>query len=284
MKNLFLLITSILILNSALQGQQEIKLYPEGQVENSGISADEENFDNHWVTNVTEARMYAYIAHTNIGKSAAVLICPGGGYGGLAVQHEGSQFAIWLNSLGISAFVLYYRMPNHHYQIPLSDAQTAMELIYKRAKEWNIDKNKIGVAGFSAGGHLASTVGTHFAKKNRPAFMILVYPVISMTGDGTCKNLLGENPSAQLIEQYSSELQVTPRTPSTLIIAATDDDLVPVEHSEKFYNALQAKRVNSELCLFKHGGHGFGMRKSGADTDQWLEVLEIWLKNRELVK
>lgn len=273
-----------MVLNCGLQAQQEIKLYPEDPLENSGITAQEENYDNHWVTNVTEARMYAYIAPNHTGKNAAVLICPGGGYAGLAVQHEGSQFATWLNSLGISAFVLYYRMPNNHYQIPLDDAQTAMELIYKRADEWNIDKNKIGVAGFSAGGHLASTVGTHFTKKNRPAFMILVYPVISMTGDGTCKNLLGENPSAQLIEHYSSDLQVKTKTPPTLIIAATDDDVVQVEHSEKFFKALQAKQINSELRLFSQGGHGFGMRKSGAESDKWLETLEIWLKNRTLVK
>ena len=272
-----------MILNNTLQAQEEIKLYKNGPAEMSGITEKEANYDNSWVTNVTEARMYAYIVPKEKASGAAVLICPGGGYGGLAVEHEGSQFAAWLNSLGVSAFVLYYRMPNHHSEIPLTDAQTAIQIIRESAKKWNIDKNKIGIAGFSAGGHLASTAGTHFTEKNRPDFMIVVYPVISMTGDGTCQNLLGETPSKEQLNRFSNELRVTEKTPPTFIIAALDDDVVPVEHSLKFYKALQVKNVPSEIHTYDKGGHGFGMKKQGLDIDNWTEVLKEWLKKNKLI-
>jgi acetyl esterase/lipase len=283
MKKIFFILPGVMVLLSTLQAQEEIKLYKNGSFENSGIVEKEENFDNTWVTNVTEARMYAYIVPKEKASGTAVVICPGGGYGGLAVEHEGSQFAFWLNSIGVSAFVLYYRMPNQHYEIPLKDAQTAIEIIRNRAKEWNIDKHKICIAGFSAGGHLASSAGTHFIKKNRPDFMILVYPVISMTGDGTCQNLLGENPSARIINQFSNELQVTKKTPPTFLVAALDDDVVPVEHSFKFYKALQEKKVPSEIHTFGKGGHGFGMKKKGLDVDNWTDLLKVWLKTNKLI-
>jgi len=279
---LFLLICSLSI-NSALMAQKEIKLYKNGPAENSGITEKEVNHDNTWVTGVTEARMYAYLVPKEKATGVAVLICPGGGYGGLAVEHEGSQVAIWLNSIGISAFVLYYRMPNQHWEIPLTDAQTALEIIRKSAKKWNIDKSKIGIIGFSAGGHLASTAGTQFTKKSRPDFMILVYPVISMTGDGTSINLIGENPSDDLKKRFSSELQVSKNTPPTLIIAALDDDVVPVEHSFMFYKALQAENIPCEIHTYAKGGHGFGMHKNGLDVDHWPDLVKEWLKTNKLI-
>lgn len=278
MKKTMLILFGMMILVNTSKAQEEIKLYKNGPAESSGITEKEMNYDNSWVTQVTEARMYAYIAPKEKANGAAVLICPGGGYGGLAVEHEGSQFAQWLNSIGVSAFVLYYRMPNHHSEIPLTDARTAIQIIRQGAKKWNIDKHKIGIAGFSAGGHLASTVGTHFTKKNRPDFMILVYPVISMTGDGTCQNLLGESPSAEQLNRFSNQLQVTEKTPPAFIIAALDDDVVAVEHSFMFYKALQEKQIPTEIHTFDKGGHGFGMKKQGLDIDNWTEVLAEWLK------
>jgi acetyl esterase/lipase len=272
-----------MILSIPLQAQEEIKLYKKGPSEISGITEKEANYDNSWVTNITEARMYAYIVPKEKANGTAVLICPGGGYAGLAVDHEGSQFAAWLNSLGVSAFVLYYRMPNHHSDIPLTDAQTAIQIIRNGAKKWNIDKNKIGIAGFSAGGHLASTAGTHFTKINRPDFMIVIYPVISMTGDGTCQNLLGETPSKEQLDRFSNELCVTEKTPPTFILAAIDDDVVPFEHSDKFYKALQAKNVPSEIYTYEKGGHGFGMKKQGLKIDNWTDVLKDWLKKNKLI-
>jgi len=282
MKKNILILFGILIIGT-MQAQEEIKLYKNAPAENSGITEKESNFDNSWVTNVTEARMYAYIAPKEKATGAAVLICPGGGYGGLAVAHEGAQFAEWLNTLGVSAFVLYYRMPNHHSEIPLSDAHTAIQIIREGAGKWNIDKHKIGIAGFSAGGHLAATAGTHFDEINRPDFMILVYPVISMTGDGTCQNLLGETPSKEQLNRFSNEFQVTEKTPPAFIIAALDDDVVPVEHSFMFYKALQDKKVSSEIHTYEKGGHGFGMKKQGLEIDNWTELLEVWLKANKII-
>jgi acetyl esterase/lipase len=156
-------------------------------------------------------------------------------------------------------------------------------MIRDGAEKWNIDKHKIGIAGFSAGGHLASTAGTQFTKKSRPDFMILVYPVISMTGDGTCQNLLGETPSESLKKRFSNQLQVAENTPPTFIVAALDDDVVPVEHSLMFYKALQAKSIPSEIHTFDKGGHGFGMKKRGLEIDNWTELLKVWLKASKII-
>ncbi len=281
-KMLFIFLWLIMLVNTIV-AQEEIKLYKKGPKVISGITEKEESYNNAWVINVTEARMYAYIVPKGKSAGAAVLICPGGGYGGLAIEHEGSQFAAWLNSIGVSAFVLYYRMPNQHSEIPLKDAQTAIEIIRKGAKKWNIDTHKIGIAGFSAGGHLASSAGTHFAKKNRPDFMILVYPVISMTGDGTCQNLIGKAPSEQLVKRFSNQLQVTAKTPPAIIIAALDDDVVPVEHSLMFYKEMQKGNVPCEIHTYTKGGHGFGMKKSGLKIDNWTDTVKEWMECNKLI-
>ena len=287
MKRIIKSIFGILLLCSTLTAQEEIKLYHQGPNESNGITEKETMDDNSFVINITEPRMYAYNAPKEIASGAAVLICPGGGYWGVSVENEGTSVAKYLNKLGVSAFVLYYRMPNQHPEIPLKDAQTAMQIIRKRAKEWNIDPHKVGIAGFSAGGHLASTAGTHFNKKNRPDFMILGYPVISMNKDithgGSRKNLIGETPSAELEKRFSNELQVTEKTPPTFIVVATDDKTVPVENSYLFYKALQAKNVPAKIYTFDIGGHGFGMRKSGIEADKWPELLRDWLKDNKLI-
>lgn len=283
MKKVILILIGILIIGP-MQAQEVIKLYKNAPSENSGITEKEAIYDSSWVTYVTDARMYAYIVPKEKATGAAVLICPGGGYGGLAVAHEGSQVAEWLNTLGVSAFVLYYRMPNHHAEIPLTDAQTAIQIIREEAGKWNIDKHKIGIAGFSAGGHLASTAGTHFDEINRPDFMILVYPVISMTGDGTCQNLLGETPSKEQLNRFSNQLQVTENTPPTFIIAALDDDVVSVTHSFQFYEALQNNKISSEIHTYDKGGHGFGMKKRNMDIDNWTGLLEKWLSTNKFTK
>jgi acetyl esterase/lipase len=233
--------------------------------------------------------MYAYPASKKLANGAAVLICPGGGYSGISQIKEGSEFAKWFNDLGISAFVLYYRMPNGHYNIPLTDAQAALAIIHKKAKSWNIDKNKIGIMGFSAGGHLASTVGTHFkTKKQRPAFMILGYPVVTMdssyTHMGSRRNLLGKNPNADLVQLYSNELQVTKKTAPTFIVHAKDDGAVPIANSRNLAKAIQDKGISCELQEYDKGGHGFGMRKRGIPADNWPEVLKAWLAEQQLIK
>lgn len=273
-----------LLLYNTLVAQEEIKIYSKTPTEQSGILESEEQHGTSWVTNVQEARMYAYLAPKETANGTAVLVCPGGGYGGLAIEHEGSMVATWLNSKGITAFVLYYRMPGHHPEIPLHDAQTALELIRRNSKKWNIDKHKVGIAGFSAGGHLASTVGTLTRGKGRPDFMILVYPVITMTiGDGTCQNLMGETPSDELIHRFSSDLQVDGKTPPTFIVAAADDDVVSIEHSYRFYKALQKRQIPCEMHAFRTGGHSFGMKKSGLEVDTWTDLLSEWLKKNQWI-
>jgi acetyl esterase/lipase len=233
--------------------------------------------------------MYFYGVPEEKSCGTAVLICPGGGYSGVSVVKEGEEIAKWFNQLGVSAFILYYRMPNGHSGIPLKDAQTALKIIHERAKEWNINKKNIGIMGFSAGGHLASTIGTHFkTKTDRPAFMILGYPVITMKNEFTHKgsryNLLGNNPSEETVKLYSNELHITKNTPPAFIVYANDDKTVPVENSKMFYSELQSKNIPSEIHSFDIGGHGFGMRKNGIPADNWPDLLKNWLKSNKLIK
>jgi len=269
--------------------QEEIKLYPNGAAESNELQVPESFRDKEFIVDISEARMYAYPAAKEKANGTAVLICPGGGYSGVSQIKEGSEIAKWFNDLGVSAFVLYYRMPNGHPEIPLKDAQTALSIIHQRAKEWNIKKNKIGIMGFSAGGHLASTAGTHFKTKiQRPAFMILGYPVVTMdktlTHGGSRKNLLGANPSEDMVKLYSNELQVTKKTPPTFIVHAKDDGAVPIANSENLLKALQANKVSAELQVYDIGGHGFGMRKKNIPADNWSEVLKSWLVKQKLIK
>ena len=289
MRHLLLSILVVMTFFLTINGQEEIKLYKNGVKESNGITDKETKDKNNFVINITDARMYAFIAPQEKATGAAVVICPGGGYRGISVEKEGYAIAKWFNQLGISAFVLYYRMPNGHYDIPLKDAQQALEIVHERAKGWNIDKNKIGIIGFSAGGHLASSVGTHFKiKTDRPSFMILCYPVVSMnkeiTHSGSRSNLLGENPSDELVKLYSNELQVTKNTPPTFIVHNIDDKVVPIINSEQLLKALQEKYVPAELHKFDVGGHGFGMLKRGIPVDNWTDLLQKWLKKNKLIK
>jgi acetyl esterase/lipase len=288
MKQTVLTVALILSISTGLKAQQEIKLYPNGPKESNEISVAESYRDPEFIINTSEPRMYSYLATKEKANGTAVVICPGGGYMGVSVIKEGSEIAKWFNELGVSAFVLYYRMPNGHSTIPLTDAQAALEIIHQHAKEWNIAPTKIGIMGFSAGGHLASTAGTHFkTKEQRPAFMILGYPVVTMkkelTHGGSRKNLLGDNPSDELVNLYSNELQVTKNTPPTFIVHATDDKTVPVKNSVQLYRALLDNKIVAELDTFAVGGHGFGMRKRGIPVDNWPDLLQKWLKATKFI-
>ena len=275
-------------LSSNLKAQEEIKLYKNGPKESNEITNPEAKDQRSFVTNITDARMYAYIVPKEKATGSAVVICPGGGYSGISEEKEGSTIAKWFNELGVSAFVLYYRMPNEHYNIPLTDAQTALKIIHKDAKKWNINEKKIGIIGFSAGGHLASTVGTHFkTRTERPAFMILGYPVVTMnketTHSGSRSSLLGKNPSDELVRLYSNELQVTKNTPPTFIVHSIDDKTVPIANSEQLLKALKDHNVPAELHKFDVGGHGFGMQKHGIPVDNWPDLLKLWLQKNKLI-
>ena len=272
-----------------LNAQEEIKLYKNGPKESNEIKEKETFQRADFVTNISDPRMYFFGVSGEKSCGTAVLICPGGGYSGVSVVKEGVEIAKWFNQLGVSAFILYYRMPNGHSGIPFKDAQTALRIIHDRAKEWNIDKKSIGIMGFSAGGHLASTVGTHFkTKTDRPAFMILGYPVITMKNEFTHKgsryNLLGNNPSEETVKLYSNELHITKNTPPAFIVYANDDKTVPTENSKMFYSELQSKNIPSEIHSFDIGGHGFGMSKNGIPADNWPDLLKNWLKSNKLIK
>ncbi len=222
-----------------------------------------------------------------------VLIAPGGGYQHLAMTHEGTDIAQWLNAHGIAAFVLQYRLgPKYHHPIELYDAQRALRLVRSRSAEYGI--NKLGMMGFSAGGHLTATAGTHFDTGNsaaadlidrqssRPDFLILCYPVITMqkpyTHFGSLKALLGDNPDQATVDLLSNELRVTPQTPPTFLYATTDDPGVPVMNSVLFYEALIKAKVPAEIHLFQHGPHGTGLAQRFPTLRAWPNLLWTWLQ------
>lgn len=211
----------------------------------------------------------------------AIVMCPGGGYHDVWYGHEGNMMAEWLRAQGITLAVLKYRMPNGHHAIPLEDAQRALELMRQHADEWGCQR--VGIMGASAGGHLASTAATHFTTpENRPDFQVLLYPVITMetgiTHDGTRYFLIGGQPSDDLIALYSNELQVTPQTPPAFIVASSDDGLVPVENSLRYYSALLSHGVGATMHLYPYGGHGWGFRDSFACKPLWTAELSQWLR------
>jgi acetyl esterase/lipase len=252
------------------------------------------------ISGVTVPSITAFIAPKEKATGAAVLICPGGGYGILAASHEGSDFAKWFNDRGISAFVLKYRLPNekamtNQHEVPLMDAMEAMKLIRQNAKKWNIDSNKIGVMGFSAGGHLAATLSTHYnmgeraSEEAKPNFSMLIYPVISLAPSishgGSRDNLLGPYKSDELIKYYSNELQVSAKTPPAFLVHAMDDGAVPVENSIEYYLALKKFKTSAEMHLYPVGGHGYGFRTEGKGSlANWPAAMEGWLKSFSYMK
>lgn len=230
-------------------------------------------------------------------NGAAIVICPGGGYGTLVKEGEGHGIAAWLNRHGITGVVLEYRLPAGRTYVPLLDAQRALRTTRASAKKWDLDPAKIGIMGFSAGGHLASTAGTHFDDGDkaaadaidrvscRPDFMILIYPVIMMgekTHRGSMNNLLGKDPSPKLIELFSNEKQVSDRTPPTFLAHAVDDKPVPPENSREFHAALKARKIPTEYLELPSGGHGLNGLK-GPMWEAWQEKSLVWLGEMKLI-
>lgn len=234
---------------------------------------------------------------------AAVLVIPGGGYKNLALKHEGIKVAKWFNKIGISAFVLMYRTPHWESKpcktkVALLDAQRGLQIIAENAKQWNIDNAKIGIIGFSAGGHLAATLSNHFdfissekitdKKSYKPNFCILVYPVISMTDKlthmGSKFSLLGKSTTDEEVHFFSNELQISAeKTPPTLLIHAIDDAVVFPENSILYHEALQENKIPTRLHLMDKGGHGFGIKNAVAPTNSWLNITKEWLKDRKII-
>ena len=274
--------------------QQPIKLYLDSVPNSKKAPANylEDDANNH-AKMVTDPELIPYFPAKGKANGTAIIICPGGGYANLSMENEGFSIARKFVETGITAFILKYRLPSDAIMVdktigPLQDAQRAIQLIRQRAAEWGINPAKVGMIGFSAGGHLASTAGTHFDnavisnKDNislRPDFIMLLYPVISfgeMAHKGSMHKLLGENPSAELLDQYSNEKQVKANSPITFIVQAEDDKTVPVENSLMFYYALLAKKIPAEMHLYPKGGHGFGLNNK-TTKDNWFNSATNWL-------
>ncbi len=245
-----------------------------------------------------------YLPEKDKATGAAIVICPGGGYGHLAMDHEGHQIAQWLNSFGVAGFILTYRHRNsgagYGHPAPLQDAQRAIRTVRSRAGQWGVKPDRIGILGFSAGGHLASTAETHFNDKvydagdeideasARPDFAVLVYPVVSAaesyTHRGSVQNLLGRNPDQEMLDKMSGEKQVTSQTPPTFLIATWEDTAVPAENSIYFYLALRKAKVPAEMHIFAKGPHGFGLGASIPGASAWPGLCAKWMEVTGLLK
>lgn len=294
MKTTIAILSLIFISLSGMAQDFKLKVWPNGAPDSNGMTQPEETFEGKRVRNVSEAELYVYLPKIGINSGAAVVICPGGGYVIEAMDHEGYDMAEWLASKGVAGIVLKYRLPYGHDQIPLEDLQRAIRMVREKATEWGINPAKVGVAGSSAGGHLASTGGTHFDLGNpdatdpinrlscRPDFMLLLYPVITFREEfghmGSRQNLIGTVNKWSMVEKYSNELQVTPETPPTFLVLADDDGGVPPRNSVEFYLALKKYNIPAEMHIFRNGGHGFGMNKKNLPVDQWPDLFAEWLK------
>jgi acetyl esterase/lipase len=296
-KNLFILF--LILINSIATAQSitEMPLY-EGAVPNAKKAENLEKItlkDGVFrIADVSVPTLTRFVPTNPNGKS--VIICPGGGYSILASGHEGMDVAKQFVDIGVTAFVLKYRIPsdrtaNDKSLAPLQDAQQAIRLVRKNAEKWGLKANKIGIMGFSAGGHLAATATTLFTENAdpsvsdttsvRPDFSILVYPVISfdslITHKGSRNNLIGAKPTAEMTKKFSNELQVTPQTPPVFLVHAGDDGAVPVENSLRFYQACIKNKVPTDMHLYAKGGHGFGLNNKTTE-DKWFDRLAVWLK------
>ena len=299
----FITIVLFVLILSKIQGQQKLLLWPDGNVPNQKKSDEKEKFsetDIIRISNVQTPSIEIYLPSKSIRTGKAVVICPGGGYGILAYDWEGTDFAKLLNSKGIAAFVLKYRLPVSSSIIdpkwaPLQDAQQAFRLIRSNAKKWDINPTTIGIMGFSAGGHLASTLGTKYDKKTtadsnnplkhlsaRPNFMALIYPVITFDEKyyhgGSKNNLIGKDASVELIEEFSNNLQVNSNTPPTFLVHSADDKGVPIENSLFFYEALLKNNVSAEMHLYSNGGHGYGLGRGKGSLEDWPQLLLTWIQ------
>lgn len=307
-----LLLASLLLAGSLPAMSQEIiKLWPDNAIPNAlpGAASTAEKSDVGQqdgilrISNVTVPTLTVWQAPKDRATGAAVMICPGGGYGILAFGHEGEEVARWFNQQGITAFILKYRLPDdklmtNQQEVPLMDAMQGMKLIRQRSSRYGVDPNKIGVMGFSAGGHLAATLSTHYYRTSggnkasdeaKPNFAILMYPVVTFGNKahtGSRDKLLGKlNTSPEMVAYYSNEEQVTNQTPPTFLVHSMDDKGVPVENSINYYLALLKNGVSAEMHLYPTGGHGYALRTKGkGSVENWPDACKGWLKGMGLVK
>ena len=287
-----------------MEAQRTISLY-EGHIPNSKPYPAKEKWEpqdngDTIVRLISQPTLTIFLPEKEKATGASVIICPGGGYWVASIVKEGFAVARQFNEYGVAAFVLKYRMPNDSSMVnksiaPLQDAQRAIQLVRMHAAEWNVDEKKVGIMGFSAGGHLASTAATHFQHNYlengstinlRPDFAIFIYPVISFQDSiahfGSRTQLIGKWPSKTLIDSFSNELQVTKQSPPTFLVHASNDDAVPVMNSIVYYEALLRNKIPVEMHLYKSGGHGFGM-KNPTTNELWMDACKSWMQSMRLI-
>ena len=301
MKKILMFILTFTMMYNFAFGQQKIITLWEGTVPNNRVTDESEIWDTSdlvRVRNVQIPDIAVYLPPKRVSTGQAVVICPGGGYGVLSYQWEGIEVAKWLNSKGIAGIILKYRLPYSsnniiRYESPLLDAKRAMRLVRYHADKWNIDKNNIGILGFSAGGHLASSLLTQFDEgiadskdpvdkvSSRPDFGVLLYPVISMyvpdVHMGSRINLLGEEPGEDLLRRFSGHLNIQDNTPQVFLVHSSDDGAVPVSNSIMFYKALQEKGISAELHIYPFGGHGYSLGLEQEYLNSWTDRCIDWL-------
>ncbi len=265
-----LTIFSLLAFSQKATGPIKVNLWQNSAPNNNGDIRD-------------TAQVFIYFPAKGTNTGRAIVVCPGGGYTHLSMQNEGHQWGEFFQSQGITAIILKYRMPHGNPDVPISDAEGAMKLVRANAEKWNILPNQVGIMGFSAGGHLASTIATKSRGQAKPDFQILFYPVISMmegiTHQGSMQNLLGKSPSKRLQKQYSNDVQVSRVTPRAFICLADDDNVVLPAHGNSYYTELYKNDVPASLHIYPNGGHGFGMRQSFAYHIEMILELKAWLKS-----
>ncbi len=305
------LLLSFIIFYTEIPAQMVIDLYNNNGQSNNNIipnakpCKEKETYTKNSgigiVAHVTHPTLQVFLPDTPNAARGSIIICPGGGYSVLAIDHEGIDIAKTLNKMGMAAFVLKYRIPDsscmdHRENVPLMDAQQALKIVRENAAKWKIDSSKIGIMGFSAGGHLASSLATHFNEQLisnvkhtslRPDFAVLLYPVISFRDSiahhGSKENLIGKNPSPDQVHRFSNEEQITSKTPPAFLVHAVDDDVVPVANSIAFTEALAKNKVPAEMHLYQSGGHGFGLHNK-TTKDEWMERLKNWLTMNGFLK
>lgn len=304
----FLLISflSIFAFATIINGQSSVidiwQCKVPGSVVNTSYHQFVDSTDN-WIKmrHVTSPTLDVYPAPADLSTGTAVIICPGGGYWGLAIVHEGAQIAKWFNNIGITAFVLKYRLPDSSIMVdksvgPLQDVQEAIRVVRRKADVWHINPRKIGIMGFSAGGHLASTLSTHFSEvvyksidstSARPDFSLLIYPVVSMdssiTHMGSRVSLLGSTPSQEQVIRFSNELHVNAKTPPAFLVHSLDDNVVPVQNSINYTLAMKKFNRPCELHIYQTGGHGYGLGHTSNTESSWPKACQMWLTERGFI-
>jgi len=302
LKSLLLILSFFMVLSNVNAQNQVLKVWPKGI---PGAISNETYTEKETITNniptryekVTDPTITVFLPAPEKASGTAVVICPGGGYGALAFDHEGYAIARWLNENGIAGIILKYRLPSDLIMTdkavgPLQDAQEAIRIVRRNSAKWKINPRRVGVMGFSAGGHLASTLSTHFNEKvyesgdttsARPSFSLLIYPVISFDTTvyhaGSRRNLIGNKPSEEQVRRFSNELQITSDTPPAFLVHSADDKAVPVKNSILYFEGLNKRNIPTEMHVFQKGGHGYGMSVGKGTQSAWPELCIKWLNS-----